>query len=204
MEQLLRERDIHLSLHNNWKRRQKLEIFAKENEAWISFCCYAFCTCLLASCSLKGFFFFVLFGGWFWFLHGWWVVPDCCSAGYTLCKASSRVACTWSMVHMTTTKSGCQRSVLHKCFPQLCYCCHLNDSMSLFFVLSDSAATFGLQSWKKQQASWMSEKKNINKNAKEVKDTGAWWDPKQKQKWKQRGEKNTAAFSCGTLFSHAR
>ncbi|KAH8960859.1 hypothetical protein BDL97_05G018800 [Sphagnum fallax] len=43
--------------------------------------------------------------------------------------------------------------MLHKCFPQLCYCCYLNDSMSLFLVLSDSAATFGLQSWKKQQAS---------------------------------------------------
>jgi hypothetical protein len=38
----------------------------------------------------------------------------------------------------------------------------------------------------------MSEKKNNNKSAKEVKDTGAWWDPKHKQVEATRRKKHSS------------
>ncbi len=106
MEQLLRERHPSISAQQ-MKENTEAGNFCKGEWSlnFILLLCFFY---LLASCSLKGFCFvlfcFVLIGGWFLFLHGWWVVPDCCSAGYTLCKASSRVACTWCMIHMTTTK----------------------------------------------------------------------------------------------------
>lgn len=152
MEQLLRERHPSISAQQ-MKENTEAGNFCKGEWSlnFILLLCFFY---LLASCSLKGFCFVLFCFDWgLVFILAWLV--GC--AWLLLCRVHPLQGFFQGSLHLVHDthdhhQSRCQRSMLHKCFPQLCYCCcYLNDSMSLFFFLSDSA-TFELQSWKKQQA----------------------------------------------------
>ncbi len=136
-------------------------------------------------------------------------MPDCCSAGYTLLQGFFQGSL--HLVHGTHDhhKSGCQWSMLHKCFPQLCYCCYLNDSMSLFFVLSDSATFLGYKAAKnsKQLNEWEEEHQQECERSERYR--SMIMRPTNKIKHKQKSgsnkekktRQNSVAVRCSRMFA---